>query len=137
MKIGVKLLTRHYLTDVGDQGIRLSGGQRQRIGIAQALYRNPEVLVMDEATSALDGIFEEVVIQAIRNLAGKKTIITIAHRLTTLRYCDLIYVMDKGRIIEQGTYEELSSVSTRFQAMDRDGSMSATCKESVNQRENL
>ena len=130
-------LPKGYLTEVGERGVRLSGGQRQRIGIARALYHYPEVLIMDEATSALDGITEEAVIHAIRNLAGKKTIITIAHRLSTLRDCDVIYVMDKGRIIEQGTYEELTRNSIRFQAMSRSGSMSATCKESVNQRENL
>jgi ABC-type multidrug transport system fused ATPase/permease subunit len=110
-------LPEGYWTNVGERGIRLSGGQRQRIGIARALYHNPEVLIMDEATSALDGVTEEGVIQAIRNLAGEKTIITIAHRLTTLKDSDVIYVMDKGQIIEQGTYTELSSYSCRFRAM--------------------
>jgi ATP-binding cassette, subfamily B, bacterial PglK len=130
-------LPKGYLTEVGERGVRLSGGQRQRIGIARALYHNPEVLIMDEATSSLDGITEESVIQAIRNLAGKKTIITIAHRLTTLRDCEVIYVMDKGRIVEQGAFEDLSRTSTRFKAMGRPGSMSAKCKESLNQRRNI
>lgn len=114
-------LPQGYATVIGESGVRLSGGQRQRIGIARALYHDPEVLVMDEATSALDGITEEAVIQAIQGLAGKKTILTIAHRLTTLRGCDVIYVMDKGRIVEQGTYDELSKGSARFQAMGRAG----------------
>jgi len=108
-----------YQTPVGERGVRLSGGQRQRIGIARALYRDPAVLIMDEATSALDGVTEEVVTQAIRTLAGKKTIITIAHRLTTLKDCDLIYVLEEGRIVEQGSYEELSGSSNRFRAMSR------------------
>lgn len=110
-------LPEGYGTNVGERGVRLSGGQRQRIGIARALYHDPDVLIMDEATSALDGITEEAVIQAIRNLAGKKTIITIAHRLTTLKDCDLIYIMDKGQIVEQGTYTELCGSSGRFRAM--------------------
>lgn len=106
-----------YRTNVGERGVRLSGGQRQRISIARALYCNPDVLIMDEATSALDGVTEEAVIQAIRNLAGEKTIITIAHRLTTLKDCDQIYVMRNGQVVEQGTYDELSDSSFIFQAM--------------------
>jgi ATP-binding cassette, subfamily B, bacterial PglK len=112
-------LPQGYYTEVGERGIRLSGGQRQRIGIARALYHDPKILIMDEATSALDGITEDAVIQAIQNLAGQKTIIIIAHRLTTLKDCDVIYIMDKGSIIEQGTYAELSRVSVRFRAMGR------------------
>jgi ABC-type multidrug transport system fused ATPase/permease subunit len=115
----VNELPEGYATNVGERGVRLSGGQRQRIGIARALYHDPDVLIMDEATSALDGITEEAVIQAIRNLAGKKTIVTIAHRLTTLRDCDVIYVMDNGRVTEQGTYSELIHTSDRFKAMAR------------------
>ncbi len=114
-------LPEGYGTHIGERGVRLSGGQRQRIGIARALYHDPEVLIMDEATSALDGITEEAVMQAIRNLAGRKTIITIAHRLTTLKDCDLIYVMDKGQVVEQGTYAELLSFSTIFRTMSRTG----------------
>jgi len=112
-----------YATHVGERGVRLSGGQRQRIGIARALYHDPDVLIMDEATSALDGVTEEAVIQAIHNLAGKKTLITIAHRLTTLKDCDLIYIMERGRIVEQGTYGELSGSSSRFRAMAKTATM--------------
>lgn len=114
-------LPQGYQTQVGERGVRLSGGQRQRIGIARALYHDPDVLIMDEATSALDGVTEDAVIQALQNLSGKKTIVTIAHRFTTLKECDVIYVMDKGRIVEQGSYAELSATSRRFQAMARSG----------------
>jgi ATP-binding cassette, subfamily B, bacterial PglK len=110
-------LPEGYATNVGEKGVRLSGGQRQRIGIARALYHDPEVLIMDEATSALDGVTEEAVIQAIKNLNGMKTIITIAHRLTTLKDCDVIYVMERGRIVEQGTFSSLSGSSPHFRAM--------------------
>lgn len=115
----VRELPRGYDTAIGERGVRLSGGQRQRIGIARALYHDPSVLIMDEATSALDGITEEAVIQAIQNLAGKMTIVTIAHRLTTLRDCDVIYVMDGGRVLEHGSYSELINTSDRFKAMAR------------------
>lgn len=110
-------LSEGYGTIIGEKGVRLSGGQRQRIGIARALYHDPEVLIMDEATSALDGVTEEAVIQSIRNLGEGKTIIIIAHRLNTLKDCDFIYIMDKGQIVEQGTYETLSGSSARFRAM--------------------
>lgn len=100
-------LPEQYETRIGERGIRLSGGQRQRIGIARALYRNPSVLVMDEATSALDNQTEKDVMAAIDGLSGKKTIILIAHRLSTLKKCDQIFFLEKGEIIRQGKYEEL------------------------------
>lgn len=96
-----------YRTEIGERGIRLSGGQRQRIGIARALYRNPPVLIMDEATSALDHETEEAVMDAIDALAGQKTILLIAHRLSTLKKCDVIYQLEKGKIVMKGKYEEL------------------------------
>lgn len=108
-----------FETVIGERGMRLSGGQRQRIGIARALYRDPAVLIMDEATSALDGITEEAVMDALRALSGKKTIITIAHRLTTVKDCDIIYLMDKGRIVDQGSYDELQRTSLWFQKATR------------------
>ena len=113
----VNELPSGYATIIGERGVRLSGGQRQRIGIARALYHDPDVLIMDEATSALDGVTEDAVIQAIRNLAGKKTIITIAHRVTTLKDCDIIYIMERGKIVDQGAYLDLSASSRKFRSM--------------------
>lgn len=104
-------------TRVGERGIRLSGGQRQRVTIARALYNNPQVLVMDEATSALDNITEKYVIEAIERLRGDRTIIMIAHRLTTVKNCDIIYLMDEGEIIAQGTYNELIQENKQFRKM--------------------
>lgn len=107
-------LPQGYDTVVGERGVRLSGGQRQRIGIARALYRDPDVLFFDEATSALDTTTERAVMEAIHNLSGTKTIILVAHRLTTVRPCDRIYVLQQGGIAEQGTYDELSNAGTLF-----------------------
>src|SRR6056297_2319951 len=104
-------------TRVGERGIRLSGGQRQRIGIARALYHNPQVMVMDEATSALDNITEKYVIDAIERLKGDKTIIMIAHRLTTVENCDTIHLMKNARVIASGTYNELLLSSPEFREM--------------------
>ena len=106
-----------YDTVVGERGVRLSGGQRQRIGIARALYHNPELLIMDEATSALDGATENAVMEAIEQLAGQKTIILIAHRLTTVQHCDQIYLLDGGEVEEHGTFDELVSSNASFRVM--------------------
>lgn len=113
----VSSLPRGYRTVVGERGIRLSGGQRQRIAIARAMYRNPGVLVLDEATSALDGITENVVMEAIGSLSRHKTIIVIAHRVTTLRECDMIYVLASGEVVASGSYEELLERNQQFRAM--------------------
>ena len=94
-------------TFVGERGVRLSGGQRQRIGIARALYHNPSILVLDEATSALDSDTEDGVMKAINALHGKKTIIIVAHRLTTVRNCDKLYSFLKGKVIIEGTPSEI------------------------------
>ena len=110
-------LPNEYQTEVGERGIRLSGGQRQRIGIARALYHNPGVLVLDEATSALDGATEKEVFEAIDNVAQTKTLIIIAHRLTTIRGCDVIYVMKDSKIVGQGKYEELMESNIEFRNM--------------------
>ena len=106
-----------YKSRVGERGVRLSGGQRQRIGIARALYHNPDVLILDEATSALDGITEESVFRAVENVAKTKTAIMIAHRMSTIRDCDMIYLLEQGRIIAQGTYDELLERSSQFRTM--------------------
>lgn len=94
-------------TIVGERGIRLSGGQRQRIGIARALYHDPDVLVLDEATSALDTATEHGVMQAVMALQGKKTIIIVAHRLSTVEHCDRLYRLDQGKVVEEGTPAEI------------------------------
>lgn len=106
-----------YDTVVGERGVRLSGGQRQRLGLARALYRQPSLLVLDEATSALDGITEQAVIESIKQIADELTIIIIAHRLSTVRHADCIYVLQSGRIIERGTYDELMETSLLFRQM--------------------
>ena len=94
-------------TSVGERGVRLSGGQRQRIGIARALYHEREILVLDEATSALDNKTEQLVSEAIKSLAGTKTLIIIAHRLSTVEHCDRVYMLEKGRIVQSGSYQEV------------------------------
>ncbi|MBD1847792.1 ABC transporter ATP-binding protein [Cyanobacteria bacterium FACHB-63] len=94
-------------TVVGEHGVRLSGGQRQRIGIARALYHEREILVLDEATSALDNETENLISEAIRELSGTKTLIIIAHRLTTVEHCERVYKMEKGQIIKFGNYQEI------------------------------
>lgn len=96
-----------YDTFVGERGIRLSGGQRQRIGIARAIYKNPSILILDEATSALDSVTENKVIEALQLLNKEMTIITIAHRVEALRYCDVIYKLDCGTVIWQGSYSQV------------------------------
>ena len=106
-----------FNTLVGERGVRISGGQRQRIGIARALYRDPKILILDEATSALDGITENAIMDAINKLSHQKTIIMIAHRLTTVKACDVIYILENGKVIESGTYTELMDSSHRFQNM--------------------
>lgn len=108
-----------YQTLVGERGVRLSGGQRQRIGIARAIYHDPEVLILDEATSALDTLTETAVMEAVRNLSSRKTIIMIAHRLTTLESCDRIFLFDAGKVADSGGYEELMERSQHFRAMSK------------------
>jgi ABC-type multidrug transport system fused ATPase/permease subunit len=106
-----------FATVVGERGIRLSGGQRQRIVIARALYHKPELLVFDEATNALDGATEAVIQQSVRELAGTKTLLIIAHRLNTVKDCDVIHVLEHGKIIASGSYEQLMADCDIFRAM--------------------
>jgi ABC-type multidrug transport system fused ATPase/permease subunit len=112
-------LPEGYQTHVGERGVRLSGGQRQRIGIARALYSNPDVLILDEATSALDNLTERAVMDAVRNLGHAKTIIMIAHRLSTVRRCDEIFLMEHGRVAASGAYEDLIEKNSTFREMAR------------------
>ncbi|OGT37961.1 MAG: hypothetical protein A3F11_03040 [Gammaproteobacteria bacterium RIFCSPHIGHO2_12_FULL_37_14] len=113
----VESLPDKYETEVGDRGIRLSGGQRQRIGIARALYRDPQVLILDEATNALDGLTEMEIMQNIHALAREKTIIIIAHRLQTVMACDHLHYIDSGHLVATGTYEELATTHAGFKDM--------------------
>ena len=110
----VNSLEHGIQTKVGERGIQLSGGQRQRIGIARAFYNEAEILVFDEATSSLDGITEQMIMKAINDLHGQKTIILIAHRIKTVKNCNLIYFIDSGNLIDTGTYNELINRNSRF-----------------------
>ena len=107
-------LPKQYKTTIGERGVRLSGGQRQRIGIARALYGNPQILILDEATSALDNQTEKLVMGAINNLSKHITVIIVAHRLTTVKNCDTIFLLDKGQLKDKGTFEELIKNNDQF-----------------------
>jgi ABC-type multidrug transport system fused ATPase/permease subunit len=111
-------LPEQFNTIVGDRGVRLSGGQRQRLFLARELYKNPRLLILDEATSALDSESEKYIQESIEALRGRTTVVIIAHRLSTIKNADYIYVLDKGRIIEQGSYNQLLSTNNgRFNRM--------------------
>jgi len=99
-------------TTVGERGVRLSGGQRQRIGIARALYHNPQVLVLDEATSALDTETEETVMAAVNALIGAKTLVIVAHRMSTVARCDFLYRLEHGKIVECGSFDSVACSRT-------------------------
>jgi len=103
----VEQLPQGVETILGENGVRLSGGQRQRVALARAFYHGRDVLVMDEATSALDDQTEQEIVKEIDQLKGKKTMIVIAHRLTTLKHCDRIYKLENGRVVAVGSYKEL------------------------------
>ena len=104
-------------TSVGERGVRLSGGERQRVAIARALYRKPSVLVFDEGTSALDNITEAELIGTLDSIRGERTIIVVAHRLTTVRKCDRIVLVAAGRIVDIGGYDELLARSAEFRQL--------------------
>jgi ABC-type multidrug transport system fused ATPase/permease subunit len=110
-------LTHGYNTTVGERGVRLSGGQRQRIGIARALYHNPSILILDEATSALDNLTEQAVMASVHKLGHSITIIIIAHRLTTVRECDQIFLLDGGTVKANGSFDEMVVKCDQFRSM--------------------
>ena len=111
----IKQLPKGYQTKVGEKGVKLSGGQRQRVAIARAILKNSPILILDEATSALDSQAEKYIQKGMKNLMKNKTVIAIAHRLSTLKEMDRIIVLDKGKIAEQGTIKDLLASSGKFQ----------------------
>jgi ATP-binding cassette subfamily C protein len=113
----VRTLPLGINTVIGERGVRLSGGQRQRISIARALYHDPEVLVMDEATAALDNETERDFMAALGGISKEKTIIIIAHRLTTVQLCDKIFFLKEGQLIAEGKYNELLKDCAQFRDM--------------------
>jgi ABC-type multidrug transport system fused ATPase/permease subunit len=113
-------MPKGYASEVGDRGVRLSGGQRQRIGIARALYHDPDVLILDEATSALDNITERAVMESVAALGGAKTVIMVAHRLSTVRNCDEIFLLEGGKLAARGTYDQLIETNDAFRNMAQD-----------------
>ncbi len=127
----VESLPERYDFRVGERGALLSGGQRQRLGIARALYRDPQVLVMDEATSALDSVTEHEIMETLLRLKAEKTIIMIAHRLSTIEAADSIVLVDKGRVVDVGTYGELQTRSPLFRriVLASKGERSSTAPE--------
>jgi len=113
----VRDLPEGYDTRTGERGVRFSGGERQRVGIARALYHDPDVVILDEATSALDNVTETRVMGAIDELAPSKTLIIIAHRLSTVRNCDVIFFLEKGRVAALGTFDELRATHPLFRSL--------------------
>ena len=104
----IRALPQGYRTAVGERGMKLSGGQRQRLALARAILKNPPILVLDEATSAVDNETEAAIQRSLDRLVQGRTSILIAHRLTTVRHCDRIVVLDDGRIVQDGTYDSLA-----------------------------
>ena len=116
LKSFVEGLSDGIYFDVGEQGIKLSGGERQRLGIARALYGEPEVIILDEATSALDNITEEYISRALEELHSSITIMIVAHRLSTVKKCDNIFVIEKGTLVGEGTYSHLKDKNQFFRS---------------------
>ena len=112
----IEQLPQGYDTILGERGTLISGGQRQRISIARAVFRNPSILILDEATSNLDTQSEKLVQQALENLMSNRTSLVIAHRLSTVLSADLIIILEKGKIVESGTHQELIELNGRYKS---------------------
>jgi ATP-binding cassette subfamily B protein len=107
-------IKNNHQTLLGEKGVKLSGGERQRLGIARAIYKNSDLMIFDESTSSLDSKTEEKILTNIENLLSKKTILWVAHRLSTLRFTDRIVVFDQGKIVETGSFKELINLQGYF-----------------------
>jgi ABC-type multidrug transport system fused ATPase/permease subunit len=110
----IRAMPDGYDSLLGDRGVKLSGGQRQRITLARAFLRDPQILLLDEATSALDSVTERLIQEAIDELCKGRTVITVAHRLSTIRHSDRIYVLDGGKIVDVGDHDTLLESSTNY-----------------------
>ncbi len=117
LKDFVNQLPNGINTMIGERGVQLSGGQRQRIGIARSLYADSNLIIFDEATSSLDGLTEEAVIKSINNIQNIKTVVIVAHRLASVKNCHIIYFIDKGKIVDSGTFDELTNRNELFRKM--------------------
>ena len=113
----IEIMEEGYDTVIGERGYKLSGGQKQRLALARALLRNPDLLVLDEATSSLDSISEKAVQKALEEMHENRTILIVAHRLSTVLNADRIVVLDAGRVVEQGSHVELLARNGKFAQM--------------------
>jgi ABC-type multidrug transport system fused ATPase/permease subunit len=130
----IPALPAGYGTVVGERGFRLSGGERQRISLARALLRDPNLLILDEATSALDSPTEGRILKALDRFTSNRTVLTVAHRLSSVVHADQILVMDQGKIIERGTHQHLLQANGRYTSMwqMQESSLSAPDDSGVN-----